>query len=304
MTQFVWVCENSSQLSCLCMRSCGRVARRRTGSWTGSAIWSRTWTSLDWELLSLSALPAARTPGETGTVRAAEGGGHRVVFARFFNFSALEICIWNYMNAPEDVYLSVMYSWLMLQPGFSRASCPVPHTLFPVGFPCSPLSCFCVSLCVYNSLSECVCVSACVTAQLKQPLQFPTHRSRQLPWLFSVAVTDSSANAKNCCTQQLPSREAGAKEWELLIKAAEFSSCYPVSQIVVTWRPWFCHCIEKDSPWSFQHTAKKAWWRKPRGELRSGIVGCRWSHLSHVSQEMYGCCLCPSVCGGYLCFFL
>lgn len=68
ITDFVWVCKTSSCLSCLCMSICGRVVRPRTGWWTDSVIWSRTWTSLDWALLFLSALPAVRTPGKTGMV--------------------------------------------------------------------------------------------------------------------------------------------------------------------------------------------------------------------------------------------
>lgn len=54
---------------CLCTSSYGRAARRRTGSWTGSVFWSRTWTSRDWAPLSLSVRPAVRIPGESGMVR-------------------------------------------------------------------------------------------------------------------------------------------------------------------------------------------------------------------------------------------
>lgn len=90
------------------------------------------------------------------------------------------------------------------------------HTVFPVGFPCSPLGSFCVFVCI----TICVCVWQCVTTQLKQPLHFPTSRSRQLHWYFSVAVTDSSANAEIAANSTSPADEllqrSGNCWWKLL----------------------------------------------------------------------------------------
>lgn len=237
MTEFVWVCETSSRLSCLCMSFCGRVARHHAGSWTGSVIWSRTWMSLDWALLSLSALPAARIPGETGLVRPKEKKRQcfHVCVSVCTRHAYLQLssvhkttCIY------VCVYLCVIYSWLKLWLEFCRASCPEPHTVFPVGFPCSPLGCFCV-FCVYNSLCLSVCVCECVTTQLKQPLHFPTYTAALI---FFRSSHRFFGKCRNCSTQPRTSRRAGAKEWKLLIKA-EFSSWCPVSRIVATLRPWF-----------------------------------------------------------------
>lgn len=189
------------------------------------------------------------------------------------------------------VCVCVTDSWLKLCPEFCRASRPEPHTQCFLWASLTPRWAVSIFLCVCNS-----CVPVCVSAWPHNLNSSFSFQHRDLSNCREIFLNRLFSKCRHCSTQHVTSRQVDAKEWELLTEAAELFFSFPVNQIIGTWRPWLCHCLEKDSPGIYRHREKKAWWGKYRGVLLSGTVGCQWYSLSHVSQEMYRCYFCVCLC--------
>ena len=163
-----------------------------------------------------------------------EWDGKRVCLCECFCGSAHSCAtfwrLWNLML----VCVHMCIYW----PEFSRASCPEPHTVFPVGFPRSPLGRCCV---FYNSL----CLCECVTAQLKRPPRFAKYSSLQLRWYFSAALTDSSANAENCSSSSSPADGLVQRSGKCWLKLLSFQVGVLSARLLPLWDLGLCYCKEK-----------------------------------------------------------